>query len=247
MNDMMAERLKKKSAARVLVLITGVEAAKKAERILHGADVRIQYQSRGAGTATSEMMDYVGLGGTTRVLTWCVVPQPMVPRLMAALDRELRLGKPNTGVAFTLALSGVSNPVMRMLDETVREAIRKQMESEVEKMTSSAAYSLILAAVNQGFSEDVMEAGKGAGATGGTVIHARRLGMEDTMKFWGITVQPEKEVVAILAPAAQKMEIMRAIGQRCGMQTPAHGLVLSMPVDAVAGLDMAQAPPPAEG
>ena len=57
------------------------------------------------------------------------------------------------------------------------------------------------------------------------------------MNFWGITVQQEREVVIILVKKQEKLAIMQAIGEKCGMKTEAHGVVFSMPVDSVVGLD----------
>ena len=34
-----------------------------------------------------------------------------------------------------------------------------------------------------------------------------------------------------------KSEIMRAISERCGLRTASHGIVLSLPVDEVLGLE----------
>jgi len=97
-------------------------------------------------------------------------------------------------------------------------------------------YAMILAFVNQGFSEEVMAAGKIAGATGGTVFHSRRVGSEEALRFWGISIQEEREIVLILAKKEQKKAIMQAISSQCGSHTDAHGVVISVPVDDVAGL-----------
>ena len=40
--------------------------------------------------------------------------------------------------------------------------------------------------MNRGFSGDVMETVRGAGAKGGTVIHSRRIGNEDVTNFLGL-------------------------------------------------------------
>lgn len=55
----------------------------------------------------------------------------------------------------------------------------------------------------------------------------------------GIIQQEEKEIVLILADANSKMAIMKAISQQCGIQSDAKGMVLSIPVDEVAGPDFA--------
>ncbi|MCI8697309.1 MAG: P-II family nitrogen regulator [Lachnospiraceae bacterium] len=99
------------------------------------------------------------------------------------------------------------------------------------------AYSLIMAIVNQGFSEEVMNAARPKGASGGTVFHSRRIGNQEAMKFWKISVQEEREVVLILAQKEDKLAIMQEIGRQCGMNSKAQGIVMSLPVDGIAGLD----------
>ncbi|MCD7766569.1 MAG: P-II family nitrogen regulator [Lachnospiraceae bacterium] len=94
-----------------------------------------------------------------------------------------------------------------------------------------------MAIVDRGYSETVMEAARLKGATGGTVINSRRVGTEEAMRFWGISVQPERELVLILADRSEKKSIMKAIGESCGMRSEAHGVVMSLPVDSVVGLE----------
>ena len=98
-------------------------------------------------------------------------------------------------------------------------------------------YSEVMAIVNQGFSEEVMNAARPMGATGGTVFHSRRVGSEEAMKFWGISIQQEREVVLILAKKEDKKAIMQAIHKECGMQSKANGIVLSLPVDGIIGVN----------
>ena len=81
-----------------------------------------------------------------------------------------------------------------------------------------------------------MDAAREEGARGGTVLHARRVGMEDTENLLGFTLQPEKEVVAILTPQAQKHELMVAIHRAAGLTTEARGILFSLPVEELIGL-----------
>ena len=69
-------------------------------------------------------------------------------------------------------------------------------------------YQMIVALVNQGYSEDVMAAARPAGAAGGTVLHSRRIGAEETLRQWGFSIQQEKEAVLILARKEEKLAII---------------------------------------
>ena len=97
-------------------------------------------------------------------------------------------------------------------------------------------HEVIYCIVNAGFSDAVMDAAKEFGARGGTVIHARGTANIEAEKLFGITVQPEKEIVMILVPKEIKNDILHALYRAVGLDTPGQGIAFSMPVDAVVGL-----------
>ena len=101
---------------------------------------------------------------------------------------------------------------------------------------SQSNYALILATVNQGFSDEVMDTARSAGATGGTIIRGRRRGMEAPIHFWGVSLQEEQEIIAIVAPRDKKKDIMTAISREHGPKSAAQGVVLSLPVEDVMGI-----------
>ena len=100
----------------------------------------------------------------------------------------------------------------------------------------STDYELIVTIVNRGFSDDVMDSAKAAGARGGTIVHARGTGVHEESKFFGISIQPEKDLVLILAAKALKAPIMKAICAGAGLNTEGRGLSFSLPVTDVAGI-----------
>jgi nitrogen regulatory protein PII len=98
------------------------------------------------------------------------------------------------------------------------------------------AHECIICIVNAGFSEAVMDAARELGARGGTVVHARGTANLEAEKFFGITVQPEKEMVLILVPSEIKEDILHALYRTVGLKTPGQGIAFSLPVDGVVGL-----------
>ncbi len=97
-------------------------------------------------------------------------------------------------------------------------------------------YDLIITIVNHGDSDIVMDAAKQAGATGGTVLTGRGLGTKEAEKFFGITIQPEKEVVLIVIKREYKKAIMQSICKTAGLSSEASGITFSLPIDDVIGL-----------
>lgn len=110
----------------------------------------------------------------------------------------------------------------------------------MEPGNDSYRYDLIVASVDQGLADKVMEAARTAGATGGTLVHARRAGVHEAEKFYGISLQKERELVAILASRQGKTAIMRAIARKIPLEGEKGGVVFSLPVDSIEGLTMGE-------
>ena len=103
-------------------------------------------------------------------------------------------------------------------------------------MSMDKTYALIIAIVNHGYSVDAMKAAKKAGATGGTILHGHGVSGKEAAKFFGITINEEKEILMIVARREMKQKIMMSISSEMGMSSPAQGIVFTLPVDDVYGL-----------
>ena len=94
---------------------------------------------------------------------------------------------------------------------------------------------LILVMSSTGSTDTVMDAAKKAGARGGTVLRGHRV-KDSKEKPGDETVHPEKEIIAILVPRELRQPVMDAINKEAGIATECRGVLLSLPVDEVAGL-----------
>ena len=75
---------------------------------------------------------------------------------------------------------------------------------------------------------------------GGTILKGRRQNSERISRKLGISMQEEEEFVVIVTPREKKAAVMNAISDACGLRTDAHGIILSLPVDEVIGLETAR-------
>ncbi|HEY8395384.1 MAG TPA: P-II family nitrogen regulator [Bacilli bacterium] len=98
-------------------------------------------------------------------------------------------------------------------------------------------YRVIIAISNHGYSEEIMETAKKAGAKGGTVLRGRSSAIHEETKFFGITIHPEKDVLMIVSPLADMENIMSAISKNHGVGTEAHTLCFSMEIDNLIGFN----------
>ena len=115
-------------------------------------------------------------------------------------------------------------------------------------MNNNREYDLIITVVNRGFADSAVEVAKKAGAQGGTIFYARGTGIHEVEKFFGISVQPEKEVILNLVKHQLTKKIMHAIVEEAGLCTPGRGLSFSLPVEDVVGvLHNVDLPPECEG
>ena len=91
-------------------------------------------------------------------------------------------------------------------------------------------YELVICIVNAGFSQNVMEAARAAGARGGTILRARGSANPESAEFFNITVQPDKEMVMILVDAGIKDEVLKTVYKSAGLGAEAQGIAFSLPV-----------------
>lgn len=98
-------------------------------------------------------------------------------------------------------------------------------------------YKSIFAIMNSGYSELAMEAAKACGAKGGTILHGRGTISKDAEKFFKISIQPEKEIVMILAKSELVDDILKGLYNAIGSATEAQGIAFALPVDEVIGLN----------
>lgn len=100
-------------------------------------------------------------------------------------------------------------------------------------------HDMIIAIVNKGFTDLVMTASRKAGARGGTIMVARGTGNQEIEKYYGINVQPEKELVVIVTSRDITDKVLKAIYDEAGLSTNGQGLAFSVPVENAVGLTAA--------
>ena len=103
-------------------------------------------------------------------------------------------------------------------------------------MEEEKKFELIIALVNSGFSDVVMDAAREEGARGGTIIHARGTGTKEMEKKYNIIITPDKEMVLILVEEEIRDKILSAIYKAAGLGTDGQGIAFSLPVENVVGM-----------
>ncbi|MBQ2792104.1 MAG: hypothetical protein IJE98_03220 [Oscillospiraceae bacterium] len=187
----------------------------------------------GKGTASSEIMDYLGLDEPEKDVLIALFPHQLEKRILHALAQEMALAAPGKGIAFTLPLDGISAALRPLLEESTFES-NPTLKEDVSM--NEKKFALIAAVVPHGESDIVVDAAHAAGARGGTMLRARSVGHEDVTRFFHIHIQPEKEVIFTLVPTASKKAVMQSICDMVLAKTGEKATVFSVPVDEAVGL-----------
>ena len=211
------------------VILTIVERGKggAAIKLYTHNQVYLHTQFPGKGTATSEIMDILGLGSTEKDVLISYATTAAANSLLSKLDNDLRGSVTSGGIAFSLPLTGLSNLVLATIAyKTDLKKGEKTMNSE-----HKGENNLILITCNRGTSGEVMETAKKAGARGGTVLRARLSGVEELERSYGITMTPEKEILIIVVPNDIRNAVMEQVNAKHGLRSRSEAVVCSLAID----------------
>ena len=227
--------------ASLKLLLTIVDRGKgdAVAQLLQKEGVVMQFIALGTGTANKGLLAVLGLKDTAKDIVVSFMRSGVARKAMRRLEHVLEIDLPGRGIAFTVPLGSVGGrETMQYLmgadaPETEQEGNRTmQYTSQPEQ----PAHDLVVAIVNRGFTDLVMDAALPAGARGGTVVHARGAGAKEASQFFGITIAPEKEMVLILVQHDKKVPVMQAVTRGAGLTSQGQGLVFSVPVTDVMGV-----------
>lgn len=167
------------------------------------------------------MMDYLGIAEREKYVLFSTLPLMSADSLVKKVRNKIKaksdcysLLVPISSVGGKETMSYISGDVPAEQEFT----IKYDYDSE-----------LIVIVANRGYVDMVMNVARRAGATGGTVIHARGTGVDNSEKFFGVTIGAEKEMIFVVAEKEKRNEIMKAIMNEAGTNTEAGSVLFSLP------------------
>ena len=214
-----------------MITITGKNQGERFSSLFKTEQLPVMLLTLGAGTASSEMLDYFGMESREKIVIFTVVTQESWRRVKRQMEEKLNIDVPGTGISFIVPVSSVGGgKALRYL--LAGQAYIKEEETELK----NTEYELIIVISNYGYNNLVMDAAREAGAGGGTVVHSRGTGREKAEKFLGVTLAEEKEMTFIVTRSEKKNDIMKAIMEKAGLESKAKSILFSLPVTETTGL-----------
>ncbi len=199
------------------------------EKVYRSVGLKRTQTMLGQGTASQEHLSVRGLTRTEKAVMAAICDRPTLKKLVHEAKVQLYIDIPGNGVLMAV-------PVKSVGGARTLAYLTDNHPADHEKPDMVFPYELIYVILNEGHSDEVMDAARPAGATGGTVIAAKGTGLKSAEKFRGLSIANEREVILIVAKASAKADIMRAIVEKAGTHTKAGAICFSLPVSQVAGL-----------
>ena len=131
------------------------------QRLYDQRQVFLHLQCAGRGTATSEILDILGLGSSEKDVVFSFAAAPSAQLLLHDLDNDLRGSAGTSGIVFSLPLTGLNNLAAALVD--FRASAGKKGNGGDAPMEHSAESTLILVACARGYSDAVMATAKAQG------------------------------------------------------------------------------------
>ncbi len=182
----------------------------------------------GQGTGIHDANCFFGISfEPEKEIVLTLIEEEKLAMVLEKVIAEGKLYKPGTGVAFVIRLSSVAGICHLCIGSTIRR------DGNMEENQ----YDLIVTIVNKGNSELVVEASKKAGAEGGTILFGRGTGIHEQAKLFGITIEPEKELVLTLIKKDITEKVLDFIIKETNLDKPGKGIAFVLGVEQVAGIN----------
>ena len=192
----------------------------------------IHIQGAGKGTATSEIMDILGLGSSEKDVLLSFAAASAAKKLLHDLDNELRGHTGGAGIVVSIPVSGLNSLVANLAAYHAESLKEKEEGNDMERSENS----LILVVCARGCTDDVMTTAKAHGARGGTVIKGRLSGRKELEQAYEVELKAEREIVAIVVPTSLRGPIMEAINAEHGLRSEAQAALCSLPIEQIVRL-----------
>ena len=186
----------------------------------------------GNGTASSEMLDYLGLDEPEKDILIGIGSKYSSYLVLKDLSTTMSYSIPGSGISFTLPISSMSLFSLKKIEEPDTTISLK----EELHLNNERKHELIVAITDMNISDTIVTAAKLAGAKTGTVIKSRQVLSEEMTKIFGITIQPEKKITLFVVPTEEKNDIMKAVSTVVLKEDSEHGFVFSIPAHDVVGI-----------
>ena len=214
---------------------------------------------RGKGTVRNCTLRFLGIKRQEKVILNMVLDAQDAHAFFIAATEALALDKPNHGIAFLTPIlrnchieecseeksGGSDADNLAGQEEEYAQVAKKTVASHTNESAvmqgipykeEGMQYKKLTIIVNLGMAEEIMAIARNAGAKGGTILHGRGTGAQVSEKLFGMEIEPEKELLLILAPEDVANSVILALEEELSLDRPGTGILYVESVSEVRGL-----------
>ena len=97
-------------------------------------------------------------------------------------------------------------------------------------------HELVIAVVNQKYTDAAIDAARAAGATGATLFHTKSINNAKIEERMGTPLPEQTDSIFFLTTEEFKVKIMEAVRDVAGLKTEGGAILFSLPVDEIVGI-----------
>lgn len=197
----------------------------KALKIAKNNGIRGGTVFMGSGTVRNKVLEFLAMDDVRKELVFMAAPRETALDAAKALVKGMGFNKKNHGIAFMIPMNNLIGSMDNEFNAENEDGVVKDN-----------MYSAIFTVVDRGIGSDVVDAANEAGARGATIIHARGSGIHETGMLFAMQIEPEKDMVLILAKDDVRSGIIASIRERLHIDEPGKGIIFTMGVSEAFGL-----------
>lgn len=210
----------------LISVIVNERLASKVIKITKNAGAKGATIFYGKGLVKNKVLEILGIDYLFKEIVLIVVEKEKETTILSALTEELSLEKPNHGIVFSVSLNNfIGTSHLHDYDGNNQSGYPEE-----------GMYEAIFTIVNKGSAEEVIDAAKSEGAKGGTIINARGSGIHEPEMFFAMEIEPEKEIVLILAKKELTKKIIETVCAKLHIREPGNGIIFTLNVSQAIGL-----------
>ena len=196
----------------------------------------LHFSGIGHGTARSSYISYFGINDIEKRVIFSIIPEKLEHTILETVGKAIKLYLLGRGIAFTTPISTISNIVDEAVLSSNDKTELQETKSHVSKKEKTTMHDLVIAVVDQSFTETAIDAARAAGATGATVFHTRSTANAKAEESMGTVLPENTDSIFFLTTKEYKLKIMEAVRDAAGLKTDGGAVIFSLPVDDLIGI-----------
>lgn len=177
------------------------------------------------GTVKNTILNALGIKSEKKEVITILVEKEKANETLDFITEELHLDKPGHGIAYMTNAKNAKQELVKEGDLNIRQ-----------EMEGNSMYKKLTVVVNRGKAEDVMDIARDSGVKGGTILHGRGSGSDETVRLFGMEIEPEKELVLIITSSKIIDKVIDNLHQGLQLDIRGNGIMFVEDLVDVRGL-----------